>query len=87
MRTPSQTSYQENTFKMSEYSSFSDRDNDIPISMFFTEKRLITILKVIPLNRNMKELICWKIIHGMLIDMFQSQIIEESNTYYDTNWV
>jgi len=72
---------------MSEYSSFSDRDNDIPISMFFTEKRLITILKVIPLNRDMKELICWKIIDGMLIDMFQSQIIEESNTYYDTNWV
>ena len=72
---------------MSEYSSFSDRDNDIPITMFFTEKRLITILKVIPLNRDMKELICWKIIDGMLIDMFQPQIIEESNTYYDTNWV
>ena len=72
---------------MSEYSSFSDRDNDIPISMFFTEKRLITILKVIPLSRDMKELICWKIIDGMLIDMFQSQIVEESNAYYDTNWV
>ncbi|KAG5598934.1 hypothetical protein H5410_030304 [Solanum commersonii] len=30
---------------------------------------------------NLKELICWKIIDGMLIDLFQS--IEEANTYYD----
>ncbi|KAG5605637.1 hypothetical protein H5410_027129 [Solanum commersonii] len=83
--TPSQTSYQENTFKTSEYSSFSERDNDIPISMFFTEKRLITILKILHFNQDIKELICWKIIDGMLIDLFQS--IEETNINYDAYWV
>ncbi|KAG5606412.1 hypothetical protein H5410_027904 [Solanum commersonii] len=30
------------------------------------EKRLITLLKVLPLNRDMKEVICWKIIDGMM---------------------
>lgn len=85
MITPSQTSYQENTFRMSEYSSFSEEDHNIPISMFFIEKRLITILKVIPFNRDLKELICWKIIDGMLIDLFQTA--EERNTYYDAYWV
>ncbi|KAG5595779.1 hypothetical protein H5410_037011 [Solanum commersonii] len=34
--------------------------------MFFTEKRLITILKVLPFNRDIKELICWKIIDGIM---------------------
>ncbi|KAG5609774.1 hypothetical protein H5410_021055 [Solanum commersonii] len=60
-----QTSYQENTFKMSEYSCNSEID-DIPISLFFTKKRLIIILKILPLNRDLKELICWKIIDGMV---------------------
>ncbi|KAG5570666.1 hypothetical protein H5410_060432 [Solanum commersonii] len=40
---------------------------------------------VLPFNRDIKELICWKIIDGMLIDLFQS--IEETNTYYDAYWV
>jgi len=65
--------------------SISNSENgDVPISLFFTEKRLITILKVLPLNRDMKELICWKIIDGMVMDLFLS--IEESNTYYDAYW-
>jgi len=68
---------------MSEYSCNSEID-DIPISLFFTEKRLITILKILPLNRDLKELICWKIIDGMVMDLFLS--IEEANTYYDAYW-
>ncbi|KAG5628977.1 hypothetical protein H5410_000694 [Solanum commersonii] len=40
--------------------------------------------KVLPLNRDMKELICWKIIDGMVMDLFLS--IKESNTYYDAYW-
>uniref|UniRef100_M1DGM3 Reverse transcriptase/retrotransposon-derived protein RNase H-like domain-containing protein n=1 Tax=Solanum tuberosum TaxID=4113 RepID=M1DGM3_SOLTU len=73
----------ENSFKMSEYSDNSEI-GDILISLFFTEKRLITILKVLPLNRDFKELICWKMIDGMVIDLFLS--IEEATTYYDANW-
>ncbi|KAG5590575.1 hypothetical protein H5410_041089 [Solanum commersonii] len=53
-----------NIFKMSNNISNSE-NSDVPISLFFTEKKLITILKVLPLNREMKELICWKIIDGM----------------------
>jgi len=68
---------------MSEYSCNSEID-DIPISLFFTEKRLITILKILPLNRDLKELICWKIIDGMVMDLFLS--IEEANTYHDAYW-
>ena len=68
---------------MSEYSCNSEID-DIPISLFFTEKRLITILKILPLNRDLKELICWKIIDEMVMDPFLS--IEKANTYYDAYW-
>ncbi|KAG5570124.1 hypothetical protein H5410_059890 [Solanum commersonii] len=39
----------------------------------------------IPTKSHLKELICWKIIDGMLIDLFQS--IEETDTYYDAYWV
>ncbi|KAG5576991.1 hypothetical protein H5410_057125 [Solanum commersonii] len=59
-----QTFYLENTFKMSDIST--SEINEVPISLFFTKKSLITILKVLPLNRHMKELICWKIIDGMV---------------------
>ncbi|KAG5596060.1 hypothetical protein H5410_037292 [Solanum commersonii] len=48
------------------------------------EKRLITILKFLRLNRDMKVLICWKIIDGMVLNLFQG--MEESNAYYDTYW-
>ncbi|KAG5596058.1 hypothetical protein H5410_037290 [Solanum commersonii] len=44
-------------------------------------KRLITILKVLHLNRDMKVLICWKIIDGMVMDLLQA--IEESNAYWE----
>ncbi|KAG5599350.1 hypothetical protein H5410_030720 [Solanum commersonii] len=40
--------------------------------------------KVLPLNRDLKELICWKIIDGRVMDPFLS--IEEANTYYDAYW-
>ncbi|KAG5571563.1 hypothetical protein H5410_061329 [Solanum commersonii] len=50
-------------------------------SAFWNRKKHI----VLPFNRDIKELICWKIIDGMLINLFQS--IEETNTYYDAYWV
>jgi len=58
-----------------------------PISPFFTNKTLITILKVLPLNRDTKELICWKIIYGMMTDIFAHNIEEiidigDQNYYY-----
>jgi len=65
------------------------------LSPFFTEKTLITILKVIPLNRDVHELIIWKIIDGMVIDIisdilsceeiveFDDEIYYYHNYYYD----
>ncbi|KAG5605211.1 hypothetical protein H5410_026703 [Solanum commersonii] len=60
-------------------------DNSLPdfLSREYIQNQLITILKVLPFNQDLKELICWKIIDGMLIDLFQS-IEEANNFYYDT---
>ncbi|KAG5580831.1 hypothetical protein H5410_051458 [Solanum commersonii] len=62
-------------------------DNSLPdfLSREYIQNELITILKILPFNQDIKELICWKIIDGMLIDLFQS--IEETNNYYDAYWV
>ncbi|KAG5594633.1 hypothetical protein H5410_035865 [Solanum commersonii] len=67
--------------------------SDIPVSLFLSEKWLITILKVLPLNRDKKELICWKIIDGMILDFFNDPIrvveeiimFEDMDDYYDAN--
>ncbi|KAG5577033.1 hypothetical protein H5410_057167 [Solanum commersonii] len=52
-------------------------------NMFLEMMQVVTAHKwyVLPFNQDLKELICEKIIDGMLIDLFQS--IEEANTYYD----
>jgi len=44
---------------------------------FFPDKDLITILKAVPLNRDLKELILWKIIDGMVIDIVNNYMIEQ----------
>ncbi|KAG5572428.1 hypothetical protein H5410_062194 [Solanum commersonii] len=40
------------------------------LNPFFTDKTLVTILKVVPLNRDVKEIILWKIIDSMMMDIF-----------------
>ena len=44
---------------------------------FFPDKDLVTILKAVPLNRDLKELILWKIIDGMVIDIVNNYMIEQ----------
>ncbi|KAG5594618.1 hypothetical protein H5410_035850 [Solanum commersonii] len=88
-----QTSYQENTYKMNNAPNAFRDDSDIHVSLFLSEKRLITILKALHLNRDMKDLICWKIIHGMILDFFNDPIrvieeiimFEDMDDYYDAN--
>ncbi|KAG5619555.1 hypothetical protein H5410_004773 [Solanum commersonii] len=45
---------------------------------FFIDKTLVTILKVVPLNRDVHELILWKIIDHMVMDIFTIHNIEET---------
>jgi len=44
---------------------------------FFPDKDLVTILKAVPLNRDLKELILWRIIDGMVIDIVNDYMIEQ----------
>ncbi len=50
---------------------------------YFSDKTLITILRILPLNRDMKEEILWKIIDDMLRDVFAVQLIEEIINFDD----
>ena len=44
---------------------------------FFPDKDLVMILKAVPLIRDLKELILWKIIDGMVIDFVNNYMIEQ----------
>jgi len=61
------------------------------LSPFFTDKTLVTILKVVPLNRDVQEEIMWKIIDDMLRDVYSIHMIEEivnfdNELYYYNNY-
>ena len=43
----------------------------------FPDKDLVTILKAVPLNKDLKELILWKIIDEMVIDIVNNYMIEQ----------
>jgi len=44
---------------------------------FFTNITLVTILKVVPLNRDLQERILWRIIDGMVMDIVANYMIEQ----------
>jgi len=56
------------------------------LSPFFTDKTLVTILKAVPLNRDVQELIIWKIIDHMVMDTFSIHNIEEVIDFDDENY-
>ena len=44
---------------------------------FFPDKDLVRILKAVPLNRDLQELILWRIIDGMVMDIVNNYMIEQ----------
>ena len=44
---------------------------------FFPDKDLVTILKAVPLNRDLQERILWRIIDGMVMDIVANYMIEQ----------
>ena len=44
---------------------------------FFPDKDLVTILKAVPLNRDLQEHILWRIIDGMVMNIVDDYMIEQ----------
>jgi len=44
---------------------------------FFPDKDFVMILKAVPLNRDLQELILWRIIDGMVMDIVDDYMIEQ----------
>jgi len=56
------------------------------LNPFFTDKTLVTILKVFPLNQDVQEIILWKIIDSIVMDIFTIYNCEEVIDFDDQNY-